>query len=47
MTVFLFPFVAVWNNFPLPYIVLGDDEKFPITLGLFTPLEQGSDTPAL
>ncbi|MEU6225576.1 carbohydrate ABC transporter permease [Streptomyces sp. NPDC047042] len=47
VTVFLFQFVAVWNNFLLPYIMLSDDEKFPITLGLFTLLEQGAATPAL
>ncbi|KPI20432.1 ABC-type transporter, integral membrane subunit [Actinobacteria bacterium OK074] len=47
VTVFLFQFVAVWNNFLLPYIMLSDDEKFPITLGLQTLLEQGSNTPAL
>lgn len=47
VTVFLFQFVAVWNNFLLPYIMLSDDEKFPVTLGLYTLLEQGSNTPAL
>ncbi len=47
VTVFLFQFVAVWNNFLLPYIMLSDDEKFPITLGLYTLLEQGANTPAL
>jgi multiple sugar transport system permease protein len=47
VTVFLFQFVAVWNNFLLPYIMLGDDEKFPVTLGLFTLLQQGSSAPAL
>ena len=47
VTVFLFQFVTVWNNFLLPYIMLGDDEKFPVTLGLFTLLRQGSATPAL
>ncbi|MGW5664110.1 carbohydrate ABC transporter permease [Streptomyces sp. NPDC003758] len=47
VTVFLFQFVAVWNNFLLPYIMLSDDEKFPITLGLQTLLEQGANTPAL
>ncbi len=31
----------------LPYIMPGDDEKFPVTLGLFTLLQQGSNTPAL
>ncbi|WP_062211085.1 carbohydrate ABC transporter permease [Streptomyces sp. NBRC 109706] len=47
VTIFLFQFVAIWNNFLLPYIMLSDDEKFPITLGLFTLLNQGSTTPAL
>lgn len=47
VTVFLFQFVAIWNNFLLPYIMLSDDEKFPLTLGLFTLLNQGADRPAL
>jgi multiple sugar transport system permease protein len=47
VTVFLFQFVAVWNNFLLPYIMLSDDEKFPLTLGLYTLLEQGANAPAL
>ncbi|MFE4059551.1 carbohydrate ABC transporter permease [Streptomyces sp. NPDC059096] len=47
VTVFLFQFVAIWNNFLLPYIMLGDDQKFPVTLGLYTLLQQGSNTPAL
>jgi multiple sugar transport system permease protein len=47
VTVFLFQFVAIWNNFLLPYIMLSDDEKFPITLGLYTLLEQGANAPAL
>ncbi|MEU6192607.1 carbohydrate ABC transporter permease [Streptomyces sp. NPDC047061] len=47
VTVFLFQFVAVWNNFLLPYIMLSDDEKFPLTVGLYTLLEQGASTPAL
>ncbi|MFD7091591.1 carbohydrate ABC transporter permease [Streptomyces sp. NPDC059896] len=47
VTVFLFQFVAVWNNFLLPYIMLGDDRKFPVTLGLYTLLQQGANTPAL
>ncbi|MFF5015250.1 carbohydrate ABC transporter permease [Streptomyces sp. NPDC001165] len=47
VTVFLFQFVAVWNNFLLPFIMLSDDERFPLTLGLYTLLEQGSNTPAL
>ncbi|MFI8179928.1 carbohydrate ABC transporter permease [Actinacidiphila glaucinigra] len=47
VTVFLFQFVAIWNNFLLPFIMLGDDEKFPVTLGLFTLLQQGASAPAL
>jgi multiple sugar transport system permease protein len=47
VTIFLFQFVAIWNNFLLPYIMLSDDEKFPLTLGLFTLLNQGADRPAL
>ena len=47
VTVFLFQFVAIWNNFLLPFIMLGDDEKFPVTLGLYTMLNQGNTTPAL
>ncbi len=33
VTVFLFQFVAIWNNFMLPYIMLGDDRLFPVTVG--------------
>jgi multiple sugar transport system permease protein len=47
VTIFLFQFVAIWNNFLLPYIMLSDDEKFPMTLGLFTLLAQGYSQPAL
>ncbi|MET9801782.1 carbohydrate ABC transporter permease [Streptomyces sp. NPDC006368] len=47
VTIFLFQFVAIWNNFLLPYIMLSDDTKFPMTVGLFTLLAQGSNTPAL
>jgi multiple sugar transport system permease protein len=35
-TVFLFQFVAIWNNFLLPLIMLSDQNKYPVTLGLFT-----------
>ncbi|MFD7706315.1 carbohydrate ABC transporter permease [Streptomyces sp. NPDC059785] len=47
VTVFLFQFVAVWNNFLLPYIMLSDDERFPVTVGLYTLLSQGATAPAL
>jgi multiple sugar transport system permease protein len=47
ITVFLFQFVAIWNNFLLPFIMLGDDRKFPITVGLYTLLKQGAAAPAM
>jgi multiple sugar transport system permease protein len=47
VTIFLFQFVAVWNNFMLPYIMLGNDELFPITVGLHGLLNQGASLPAM
>ncbi|WP_459645361.1 carbohydrate ABC transporter permease [Kineococcus sp. NUM-3379] len=47
VTVFLFQFVAIWNNFMLPYIMLGDDRLFPITVGLNGLLNQGAQQPAM
>ncbi|MFD6176406.1 MULTISPECIES: carbohydrate ABC transporter permease [unclassified Isoptericola] len=47
VTVFLFQFVAIWNNFMLPYIMLGDDKLFPITVGLSGLLNQGASQPAM
>jgi multiple sugar transport system permease protein len=47
VTIFLFQFVAVWNNFLLPFIMLSDENKFPITVGLYTLLNRGSTAPAL
>jgi multiple sugar transport system permease protein len=47
VTIFLFQFVAIWNNFMLPYIMLGDDSLFPITVGLHGLLNQGASQPAL
>lgn len=47
VTVFLFQFVAIWNNFLLPFIMLADDQKFPVTLGLYTLLNRGATVPAL
>jgi multiple sugar transport system permease protein len=34
VTVFLFQFVGIWNNFFLPLVMLSDDALYPITLGL-------------
>jgi multiple sugar transport system permease protein len=47
VTIFLFQFVAIWNNFLLPFVMLSDDRKFPVTLGLYTLLNQGASQPAL
>jgi len=47
VTVFLFQFVGIWNNFMLPYIMLGDDRLFPITVGLSGLLNQGASQPAM
>ncbi|MFD7857858.1 carbohydrate ABC transporter permease [Streptomyces microflavus] len=35
VTIFLFQFVAIWNNFFLPLVMLADNELWPATLGLF------------
>jgi multiple sugar transport system permease protein len=47
VTVFLLQFVAIWNNFILPFIMLSDEDKYPLTVGLFTMLNQGISQPAL
>ena len=47
MTVFLLQFVGTWNNFLLPFIMLSDGDTFPITVGLFTMVNQGAQQPAL
>jgi multiple sugar transport system permease protein len=47
VTVFLFQFVAIWNNFLLPYIMLSSEDRFPVTVGLYTLLKQGNTTPVL
>ncbi len=36
VTIFLFQFVVIWNNFFLPLVMLSDEKLFPITLGLYT-----------
>lgn len=47
VTIFLFQFVAIWNNYMLPYIMLGDDKLFPLTVGLSGLLNQGASQPAM
>ncbi len=36
VTIFLFQFVVIWNNFFLPLVMLSNERLFPITLGLYT-----------
>ena len=47
VTVFLFQFVGIWNNFLLPLIMLQNDRLFPVTLGLFSWQSQISREPQL
>jgi multiple sugar transport system permease protein len=47
VTVFLFQFVSIWNNFMLPYIMLGDDRLYPLTVGLNGLLHQGANQPSM
>ncbi|GAA4843328.1 carbohydrate ABC transporter permease [Kitasatospora terrestris] len=35
VTVFLFQFTAIWNNFFLPLVMLSDNRLFPVSLGLY------------
>lgn len=34
ITIFLFQFVTIWNNYLLPLVMLSDTATFPVTLGL-------------
>lgn len=36
VTIFLFSFVAIWNNFMLPLVMLTDRSLFPVSLGMST-----------
>jgi multiple sugar transport system permease protein len=45
VTIFLFQFVAIWNNFFLPLIMLRDETLFPVTLGLYVWNTQVSQIP--
>ena len=36
VTIFLFQFVAIWNNYFLPLVMLSDQKLFPVTVGLQT-----------
>ncbi|GAA3342203.1 carbohydrate ABC transporter permease [Amorphoplanes nipponensis] len=47
VTIFLFQFVAVWNNFLLPLVMLSDERLFPVTLGLYSWNSQVTGIPEL
>jgi len=47
ITVFLFQFVAIWNNFFLPLIMLRDESLFPVTLGLYAWNSQVNQIPEI
>ena len=47
VTIFLFQFVSIWNNFFLPLIMLRSQELFPITYGLYTWNTQLNQIPEL
>jgi multiple sugar transport system permease protein len=34
VTIFLFQFVGIWNNYFLPLVMLAEPDLYPITLGL-------------
>src|SRR5260221_4810377 len=36
VTIFLFQFVTIWNNYFLPLVMLSDEKLFPVTVGLET-----------
>ena len=47
VTIFLFQFVAIWNNFFLPLVMLQNDKLYPVTLGLYTWNSQQTQAPEL
>ncbi|NAZ85322.1 carbohydrate ABC transporter permease [Kineococcus indalonis] len=47
VTVFMLQFVGIWNNFLLPFIMLSDERRYPLTVGLYSLLSKGSGEPAL
>ena len=42
ITVFLLQFIAIWNNFLLPFVMVNSDDKFPLTVGLYSLLRHGA-----
>lgn len=47
VTIFLFQFVTIWNNFFLPLVMLSDEKLYPVTLGLYAWNSQTNAVPEL
>jgi multiple sugar transport system permease protein len=47
VTIFLFQFAGIWNNFFLPLIMLSDQNLYPVTLGLALWNSQAFHDPSL
>lgn len=47
ITIFLFLFVGIWNNFLLPLVMLNSQELYPVTLGLYNWSGQYIQDPTL
>ncbi|MEW2547497.1 carbohydrate ABC transporter permease [Streptomyces sp. NPDC047002] len=45
VTVFLFQFTAIWNNFFLPLVMLSDKRLYPLSLGLYNWHSNANATP--
>ncbi|MFI9588777.1 carbohydrate ABC transporter permease [Nonomuraea sp. NPDC052265] len=45
VTIFLFQFTAIWNNFFLPLVMLSDQRLYPLSLGLYGWEKQGHAFP--
>jgi hypothetical protein len=47
VTFLLLQFVGTWNNFLLPFIMLSDQNRYPLALGIYTFMSQGAGDSAL
>ncbi len=47
VTIFLFQFVAIWNNFFLPLVMLSNQKLYPVTLGLYSWNNEYGQAPQL
>lgn len=45
VTVFLFSFVAIWNNFFLPLVMLKDRGLYPVTVGIYSLFNANNEVP--